>query len=142
MSPESASRRIPIAFKPAFPENPRMSRMRIAREDQLNDGETLVFSFQRKGDRIDAILARFKGRFVAYENLCRHLPIPLDYGDSQFFDRDGEFLLCRTHGALYEPLSGRCVIGPCGGESLFPIAIEIADGEVWLAEEDAEPLPD
>jgi len=111
-----------------------MSRIKIASENDLVDGETKPFNFERDGKRIDAFLARFEGGFYAYENVCRHLPVSLDYDDGQFFNREKNFLVCRTHGALYHPTNGKCVVGPCGGESLFPIAIAVKDGEVWLAE--------
>jgi len=39
----------------------------------------------------------------------------LDWLAGQFFDGDGETLLCSTHGAAYDPAGGRCVGGPCAG---------------------------
>lgn len=114
-----------------------MSRIKIASEQDLADSETLAFSFERDGKRIAAFLARFEGEVYAYENVCRHLPVSLDYDDGQFFNRDKNFIVCRTHGALYHPANGKCVVGPCGGESLFPVAVSVEDGAVWLAEEGA-----
>jgi nitrite reductase/ring-hydroxylating ferredoxin subunit len=116
-----------------------MSRIKIIQESELGDGESVAFSFQRDGKKIDAFLIRFEGLLHAYENVCRHLPVGLDYADGQFFNREKNFLICRTHGALYHPVSGKCVQGPCGGESLFPLNIEVEDGAVWLTEEGAEP---
>ena len=80
-------------------------------------------------------MARHHGRLVAYENLCKHLPLTLDYADNRFFTADGAHLMCRSHGAIYDPANGRCVDGPCNGASLTPIEIEIQDGYVWLTEE-------
>lgn len=119
-----------------------MSRIKIAREAELADGDSRAFSFQRDGNRIDAFLVRFEGRFHAYENVCRHLPISLDYDDGQFFNREKNFIVCRTHGALYHPVNGKCIQGPCGGESLFPLETAVDAGAVWLGEEGVEPLPD
>jgi hypothetical protein len=39
----------------------------------------------------------------------------LDWQAGEFFDFDREFLICATHGALYEPSSGACAGGPCAG---------------------------
>jgi len=35
-------------------------------------------------------------------------------------------LICSTHGALYEPISGRCTAGPCVGDRLtaLPLALD------------------
>jgi nitrite reductase/ring-hydroxylating ferredoxin subunit len=82
--------------------------------------------------RVDAFVANFKGEIVAYENLCRHLPITLDYGDGEFFSNDGSLFVCQTHGAFYEPKSGLCVAGPCTGASLIPLETEQTDGHIFL----------
>ncbi len=112
-----------------------MPRIKIAQESDLADGGSLAFSFERDGKRVDAFLVRFEGSLCAYENVCRHLPVSLDYDDGQFFNREGDFIVCRTHGALYRPADGKCVQGPCGGESLYPLKIVMEEGAVWLGEE-------
>jgi len=115
-----------------------MPRIRIASETDLQEGQTLKFRFRRGSESVEGFLARFEGKIVAYENLCRHLPLTLDYEDNRFFDRKGEFLICQAHGAMYHPANGRCIVGPCGGESLYPIEISLDEGAVWLVESDAE----
>jgi nitrite reductase/ring-hydroxylating ferredoxin subunit len=62
--------------------------------------------------------------FVAYENECPHLGVPLDAGCGEFFEEEGRFLVCSLHGALFIPKTGDCVAGPCRGDSLRPLAIE------------------
>ncbi len=111
-----------------------MQPMRIVDIDNLAEGRTVKFHFDREGRKVEGFLARFEGRFVAYENVCRHIPISLDYGDDRFFSRDGKHFLCQTHGALYEPHSGLCVRGPCEGDRLKPLNIAVRDGAVWLDE--------
>ena len=105
-------------------------RKQVASLDELQEGTTRQFSFQRDGIRVDAFVANYKGEIVAYENLCRHQPLTLDYGDGQFFNSDGSLFVCQTHGAMYHPQNGLCVEGPCAGASLHPLEIEIADGEI------------
>jgi hypothetical protein len=34
---------------------------------------------------------------------------------NEFFNEEGRFLVCGTHGSLYQPDIGRCAGGPCGG---------------------------
>ncbi len=80
----------------------------------------------------NGIVIRFEGRIHAYENRCQHLPLPLDYGDGQFLTPDGRHLICRNHGALYDPATGLCVHGPCLGASLRPLPIRVEEGEVRL----------
>lgn len=71
---------------------------------------------------------------MAYENVCRHIPITLDYGDGRFFNSERSHFVCQTHGATYEPLTGKCIAGPCVGASLKPLKVEVIGGEVWFDE--------
>jgi nitrite reductase/ring-hydroxylating ferredoxin subunit len=69
----------------------------------------------------------------AYLNRCKHLPVPLDGGTRDFFDSTRRYLICGTHGALYERATGFCVSGPCRGKVLTPIDLSIdPDGAIWL----------
>jgi len=60
----------------------------------------------------------------AYLNECRHIPVPLDGGSGYVLDHTKRFLMCGTHGALYQRRDGHCVTGPCRGERLLPLGIE------------------
>ena len=84
----------------------------------LKDGESLTFRFRRDGVEQDGFIVRHAGELHAYENRCRHLPLPLDYGDGRFLDPAGRQIVCATHGAVYEPSTGLCVAGPCRGARL------------------------
>lgn len=106
--------------------------MRLTETSRLSEGQTLKFQFPRNGRTVEAFLARVQGQWVAYENVCRHIPITLDYGDDRFFTRDGKHFICQSHGALYEPLTGECVGGPCVGEKLKMVKVVEEDGVVWL----------
>jgi nitrite reductase/ring-hydroxylating ferredoxin subunit len=112
-----------------------VQRIRIANVSDLAEGQTIKFDFQGDGKNRHGFVARFEGNVVAYENVCRHIPISLDYGDNRFFSRDGTHLVCQNHGALYEPMSGLCVQGPCEGESLKALKIEVCKEEIWLLTE-------
>jgi nitrite reductase/ring-hydroxylating ferredoxin subunit len=109
-----------------------VSRVKIGRAADLKESGTLKFQFTHNGRPADGFLARFQGNLVAYENRCRHLPLKLDYDDGRFFTRDGHHFICQTHNAIYEPLTGLCIQGPCEGESLKPLKIEVVKGEIWL----------
>ena len=112
-----------------------MSRIRIAKVNEVEEGKTIKFSFTRGERPMEGFVGRFKGNIFAYENTCRHISITLDYGDNRFFDSTGETLMCQTHGAIYEPDTGLCVRGPCAGESLFALEIVEENGVVWFIEE-------
>lgn len=106
--------------------------VKIVGEGELKEGETFKFTFEREGRLREAFLFRHEGRIVAYENLCMHLPLTLDYGDNRFFTKDRRHLVCQTHHALYEPLTGLCVQGPCEGASLRPLKVLVSEGMIWF----------
>lgn len=82
----------------------------------------------------DGFLIYYKKHCYAYKNSCPHTGANLNWQEGQFFSFDGRFLQCSLHGALFEPVSGLCVRGPCLGQSLMPIAVVIENGNVFVAE--------
>jgi nitrite reductase/ring-hydroxylating ferredoxin subunit len=80
----------------------------------------------------EGLVIRYEGRLHAFRNLCRHQPLSLDYGDGDFLTEDGKYLLCRNHGALFQPDSGFCVSGPCSGASLTSYPVEEAEGRITV----------
>lgn len=77
-------------------------------------------------------VVRQNHKVFAYHNRCPHLNIPLDWQPDRFLDADGELIQCSTHGALFTIEDGLCVYGPCSGQSLQPLPVEIREGEVWI----------
>lgn len=102
----------------------------IAREVDVPEGKVLKFRLKGEGGG-EAFLFQRKGKFYAYWNLCRHWSVPLDWDDGVFFTEDGKYLLCRNHGALYDPKSGECWLGPCAGAFLHAVALTIKDGKIY-----------
>ncbi len=88
---------------------------------KLPKNETRSFEGRVRGKIIQGLVYRKEDVFYVYQNLCKHLPITLDIGDSNFFNHDNSSLQCHMHGALYEPESGLCTAGPCEGSRLNPI---------------------
>lgn len=75
------------------------------------------------------------GCFYAYQNLCPHLQVELEFLENQFLDRDQEYIECSTHGALFQVETGHCISGPCVGQSLEKVSITVhSDGGIYLEE--------
>jgi nitrite reductase/ring-hydroxylating ferredoxin subunit len=101
---------------------------------ELSDNTSLKFRILEEGRAIEAFLIRFFGRYYAYKNRCAHMALTLDLDDNDFFTIDYGALICKTHGAVYSPESGICFSGPCYGEALEPLPVELRDGHVILVE--------
>ena len=88
----------------------------------------------RLGSAFGSVLVgRVGGAWVGYVNECRHRALPLDLGASSPMSDDGTYLLCHQHGALYRPADGRCIAGPCAGESLTPVTVREAGEEIEVS---------
>lgn len=105
----------------------------ICRADQLLEGAAGVrFEIDSAAGPLSAFVVRFDGRPRAFVNQCAHVPVELDWLEGAFFDCDGRYLICATHGATYDPVSGVCVAGPCRGARLRPVPVVERDGAIWL----------
>ncbi|MGH1542591.1 MAG: Rieske (2Fe-2S) protein [Arenicella sp.] len=97
-----------------------------------NGGDGLNFDVVENGQSIPAFAIRFDGVIRAYKNRCGHIAVNLDMKPGRFFTEEGDFLVCSTHGALYEPGSGACTGGPCFGIGLEALAVTELDGSLYL----------
>lgn len=101
--------------------------------EQLDDPGSRGFSVEINDETIEGFIVQRDAQVFAYRNSCPHTGSPLDWVEHQFLDLDQAFIQCAVHDAMFEIDSGLCIAGPCPGESLQPIAIEIIDGQVYLA---------
>ena len=69
------------------------------------------------------MVVKFKQQFFAYLNECKHLPVELDWEEGKFFDSDNQYIICSTHGALYDPKTGHCISGPCKSKYLLKLDV-------------------
>jgi len=98
-------------------------------------GKGVRFTVTTAEGETPAFAVRFSGKAYAYINRCAHVPVELDWMDGAFFDYSKLYLICATHGATYLPENGVCVMGPCKGKRLTPLAIEERDGRVLLVKD-------
>jgi nitrite reductase/ring-hydroxylating ferredoxin subunit len=108
------------------------ARLICAAADLAERGPGVRFEVERYGRIEPAFVVRYGGVARAYLNRCAHVPMELDWQPGVFFDLQGLYLLCATHGAIYEPATGFCTGGPCRGRSLVPVPVVEADGQIFL----------
>lgn len=61
----------------------------------------------------------------AYVNRCPHWGVPLTEHGTRIVRNDR--LVCTVHGATFEPETGASGPGPCEGQSLPPLPVELRD---------------
>ncbi|MGB5194363.1 MAG: Rieske 2Fe-2S domain-containing protein [Polyangiales bacterium] len=108
----------------------------VCREEELDPGtvRTARLGHDADGLPIQALLMRDdQGAVVAYRNLCRHLPVPLDGGTGELLSDDRAHLVCGTHGATYRVRDGYCVEGPCEGMRLQRLTVRLSAGDLYVS---------
>lgn len=98
---------------------------------ELARGKSKKFTLRRGQRDLEALLVNYEGNYFAYINRCPHTGITLDWVNNQFFSSDNRYLMCATHGAVFEPPTGECVWGPCFGLSLQSVPIAIDAGRIY-----------
>ena len=114
-------------------------RLIAASADLPDGGKGVRFAIR---EAVNGFAVRFCGTVYAYVNRCPHAGTELDWQPGEFFggvpptgtesDNTGLYLVCSTHGALFEPSTGYCVAGPCRGASLEPLQVREREGQVFL----------
>jgi nitrite reductase/ring-hydroxylating ferredoxin subunit len=108
----------------------------ICRSDAIREGGAgCRFEVRRGGETLPAFAIRFRGVVRAYINECRHESTELDWNAGEFFDAERLYLVCATHGALYQPDTGLCIEGPCRGARLGTVAVRECDGAIYCSED-------
>jgi len=72
---------------------------------------------------------------LAYENVCPHQGMNLNWAPDRFMFSDDGLLICAHHGACFDLDTGECTQGPCKGLRLKPVAVSLRDDQVWLTAE-------
>jgi nitrite reductase/ring-hydroxylating ferredoxin subunit len=98
--------------------------------DKVPPGRSVKFHIVWRKRLVQGFVVNFRGRYYAYVNHCIHAGTPLDWWPNEFFNDDGRFLRCGTHGSLYEPETGKCAGGPCAGGALFSLPVQVNEGRV------------
>lgn len=106
-------------------------------EPDLQGGRFAEFRLPRDQSVADAIprsgfVFLEKGTLRAYLNQCPHLGIELNWMPGRFMDTDNLFIQCSTHGALFKPGTGECIAGPCQGDALVSLEVQLVRGEVLI----------
>lgn len=83
-------------------------------------------------DKQKAFAVKKDGQLYLYLNNCPHLNINLEFQPDEFLDSEKRFIQCVNHGALFEIDSGKCIAGPCSGQSLTPVNFEIKNDKIFL----------
>ena len=113
------------------------ARQALCRLDDIPDGGATAVDAMLDDGRADPeqsslILLRRGGEVRGYLNICPHTGRRLDYAPGKFLLKK-DTLICAVHGATFNQADGLCIAGPCRGEHLREVAVQVQDGAIHLA---------
>ena len=128
-----------MSDRPITPEDQQLLPLCTSAE-LVESGDAVPFDVVFAGQSCRAFAVRHQGQPQAYLNRCTHVAMEMDYQPNKFFDLSRQWLVCATHGAYYQPDTGRCAGGPCRG-GLIKITLSERDGVVhWHTAFNLKPL--
>jgi len=92
-----------------------------------SNGDYAEFEYiDRLGVPKDGFLVRWKDTFLAYENRCPHWNVPVITQGQLFHEGMPGWIICPLHGATFDVSTGECVSGPCVGDELEALVVNVA----------------
>ena len=84
--------------------------------------------------RFPVLLVETTAGLRAYVDACPHQYLPLGHRGGALLSADGRRLLCSSHGAQFDAVTGEGVAGEGLGCSLEPIPLREEDGRLFIGE--------
>lgn len=100
--------------------------------DDLDNLSSKSFSIKLKRKTTDIFIVKKDDKAFAYINVCPHAGAPLEWNPNEFLDENKESIICAMHGAQFSIEEGNCIGGPCNGEGLTKVSLEIQDKKIFF----------
>ena len=102
--------------------------------EELSDPGSRGFRLDIQGHKLELFVVRRGGEVFGYLNRCPHTGAPLEWMPDRFLDITESLIQCAMHGALFDIEQGRCLRGPCVGQSLLPAEVAVHRADVVLTD--------
>ena len=106
----------------------------LCRLENIPDGGAKSFP-PPTGGFTGLFAVRRGGKVFVYVNSCPHIGTPLDWVPDRFLTADGQRIVCATHGAEFAIGDGVCLRGPCFGDRLEAVMMQVNDGVILVPED-------
>ncbi len=91
----------------------------------IPDGTARNYVLQLRAGRFHGFVVRRGGAVFGYVDRCPHMGLPLAQTLDAYLTPDRSAITCSWHAALFAIDDGRCLGGPCPGQSLtvWPVTV-------------------
>ena len=102
--------------------------------DELVEDQWMTFALDDADE--DTFMVKKVGENIyVYHNYCPHQGRRLDYAPGEFLETPDKQVVCPAHGATFKTEDGFCTGGPCAGENLRAVKVEVIDNQVYIDDE-------
>ena len=113
------------------------SEVKLCHLDELSERRATGFEPFGNG-RASVFVVKKESALYAYRDLCPHYgTTQLPWKKDEYLDRAGEVIVCAAHGARFDIESGKCISGPCLGQSLTAVTLHVSNDGYVTAELDS-----
>ncbi|MDP5039745.1 MAG: Rieske 2Fe-2S domain-containing protein [Paraglaciecola sp.] len=111
-----------------------MGKLWLGNVSDIADGQAKGFDPNHSGSDTFFIV-RQGNELFAYVDICPHYnDTSLPWKRHHSLDSASDYIVCAAHGALFEINNGDCVQGPCKGQKLSKIPLEVSSQqEIWIS---------
>lgn len=103
----------------------------LANFDEIQIDSWTEYSLELEDGYQSIILHKSVNGLQAFNNFCPHQGRRLDYVSGKFLFDDNQNLICPAHGAEFDTNTGVCINGPCKGQSLQAIELNVESGKIY-----------
>ena len=103
----------------------------LIRRSDLPDRGMMALDVEIAGETASILFDCDRTPIQAWRNCCPHQGRRLDYAPGRFLIDRGQ-LVCAAHGAVFRLEDGLCVGGPCRGEHLERVELEVVGDALLL----------
>lgn len=105
----------------------------LCNTEEIPDPGSMGFEIKLGEFEASLFVVHREAQFHAFNNSCPHTGVNLEWQENVFLDMENTYIQCSMHDALFEITTGKCVSGPCTGDSLVPVKLTIRNSKI-LAE--------
>ncbi len=99
----------------------------------IPDGTARNYVLQLRAGRFHGFVVRRGGAVFGYVDRCPHMGLPLAQTLDAYLTPDRSAITCSWHAALFAIDDGRCLGGPCPGQSLTPWPVTVVGDAIVTA---------
>ncbi|MDH5483971.1 MAG: Rieske (2Fe-2S) protein [Gammaproteobacteria bacterium] len=109
--------------------------IKLCHINDIEDPGSKGFELTINQQPLNIFIVKKDDRVFGYINQCPHAGINLEWLPDDFLDMDKDLIQCSVHGALFVIETGECAGGPCNGQPLQSIELDIdGEGNIFLCD--------